>query len=182
MNYYFLCASLPELRPTALPEWSEETFLAACQDHLKSSDGASMAAFAAGTPSRGAFPAAWGDSEIQLRNAIARERGKRRQRDVSSIVRVHAGYDTILEIAVAEAFAARTPQERERLLDATRWKKAEELEAGDSFGMPHLFAYLIQLRIATRWGGHDQDEGVERIEALLNTDTDTDNPEEGLET
>jgi hypothetical protein len=178
MNYYFLCASLPELAPTVQPDWTEEAFLEACTLHLSPAHAHAIRTFADGGQVRGSFPEQWLNAETQLRNAIARERGKRRQRDVSALIRTHEAYDTAIEIAVAEAFAARTPQERERLLDHTRWQKADELEEGDLFGLPHLFAYLIKLRIATRWGAHDQDAGVKRIESLLNTDTEK--PQEGL--
>ena len=50
-----------------------------------------------------------------------------------------------------EAFAAENPLEREKMLDAARWRKLEELELGNLFNFNVLCAYKLKLELLLKW-------------------------------
>ncbi len=155
-------ATLPLLLPNEPPAVSMEWFLGCAQRYLSSSDWALLTALAEDRPHRNGLVAGWRRHETQLRNAVARHRAARIESDPGPWIRTHEGYDVTLERAVAQAFQAANPLQRERLLDAQRWRRAEELAGFDPFAVEAVLAYFLKLRIVERMARRDPDAGRAR--------------------
>jgi hypothetical protein len=57
--------------------------------------------------------------------------------------------------------------DKERVIDAIRWEKADSLAEGDAFGAPTILAYLVKVAIIGRWAGLDPDTGRAMYEKLV---------------
>lgn len=169
MAYYYFVSSLPMLAFGEPPPLSRALFREACAEHLRSGDLAALDALEAGPdePSRHPFLNAWRDGETQLRNAAARQRAARSQRDAAPFLREQRGFDLSIESAVGEAFSRGTPLERERALDRVRWLQADALAGPDPFSSRAVLAYALRLRIAERWAVVDRDKGRETVDGLV---------------
>jgi len=168
MKYYYFRATLPMLSMDAEPGLSFEEFRASCEAHLTRADLArldALTAGAAGPAGHGRFERAWWDAETELRNAVARLRATRLNRDARRHLREQTGLRLWLEHGVTEAFGHRDPLARERALDRLRWTMLEELATREEpFGIVSVLTYALQLRIAERWAGLDSDRGARTVE------------------
>ena len=168
MPYYYLVASLPTLSFAAPnPISSDELFARStgvlAPDHL-----AILAAVQQGRALTGSpFIEEWTAREIQLRNAVARSRGKRLGVDPRSFQRDHTGYDVSLEQVVSDALAQHTPLEREQALDRWRWRLVDQLALLCPFGLSAILAYALKLRIAERWAGLTEAAGQGMLEETI---------------
>lgn len=151
MSLIYLLASLPTLNIDAAPGITAEQFKEACRGQLPSSTTAIAEALLDGKPVRNAFVAAWQGKETVLRNAVARERAKRKNLDPSPWLRPAPASDSQIESLVEDAFQQPDPLKRERDLDRIRWAIAEELQGYDPFTSRAVFAYAIKLAITSRW-------------------------------
>ena len=85
-------------------------------------------------------------------------------------------FDSEADRAVRTAFSAPNPVERERILDAARWNKLDELEAKNltRFNFDTLCAYSIRIQIAEKWAARaagNSAEGLDRtVLSVLATD------------
>jgi hypothetical protein len=166
-SHYYLIASLPGLAFSAPAPMPVSALLEEAARHL---DAASLDELRAVVDPSGApapvtlFGRAWQDGEIQLRNALARARGVRRGADDKKHQKAHRGFRVDIERVVTEAMSRAHPLEREQALDRFRWAMAEELAAGDAFGLPTLLGYAVRLRICERWQALSDEAGRERFE------------------
>lgn len=169
MEYYYLVASLPMLALGTAPAMDSDVFLSECRQHLRPED-VEAVTWALSPDGPAPHPAAqrWQDYETQLRNAIARQRARRRGRDPAAHLHAHDGFEPTLESAVDDAFGSPTPMDRERALDTLRWEAIDRLRGIDAFGLPSVLAYALQLRIAERWVIIQGEDGGERADALVN--------------
>jgi hypothetical protein len=168
MNYYYLVASLPALKMEETPSLDMDMFRILCRQHLSETDLATLDAVLDETerlPSQHPFATAWRNMTRQVRNAIARQRATRFQRDPSPYLRTHEGFDVWIEHAVAEAFQRPNPLERQRSLDRLLWDRAGELAAGDPFSGAAVFAYAVRLQLVERWSAMDEEAGMQVVTA-----------------
>lgn len=168
MNYYYLVASLPSLRMEDPPPITLDLFRSLCGKHLSEADLTAMESAldeAGRTPAAHPFVAAWRNTCTQIRNAVARQRATRLQRDVTPCLRPHEGFDVWIESAVSEAFQRPNPLERQRALDRLLWERAGEISAGDPFAPAAVFAYAVRLQIAERWAAMNDDSGMQAVNA-----------------
>jgi hypothetical protein len=176
MQYYYFVASLPRLELGAPPHITEEVFREQCEAHLDAADaGASQAllddAMALPEASPHPFVREWTNRETQLRNALSRERASRAHADAAPWKRDHEGFQPDIESAAAHAFGLPDPLQRERSLDAFRWRVIEELQGTDEFSGDAVLAYALKLRIALRWAAISPEQGKQRADAILENET-----------
>jgi len=168
-QYYFLVASLPGLSFSAPAPVTRAYFLNECQQHLAGDDFAELTALLDQREDsvRSTFSRNWFNCNRQIRNAIVQQRASRLAIEGGKYRREHTGFRMDLEVAVTEAFARSNPLEREMALDRLRWSLADELNAGDIFGLTALLAYGIKLAIHERWQSLSPEKGQERLEETV---------------
>ncbi len=169
MSYYYLVSSLPGISLDAKPALSLDEFRSSCADHLSEHDICALNSLLDidENPVDHTFVNNWTDSETQLRNASARLRAAKNQKDAVDFVREHSGFDVGIEESVEEAFNHSNPMERERALDKIRWTTLNELAGTDPFSVNTVLAYAVKLRLAERWAAMDQEQGQTKIEEAI---------------
>jgi hypothetical protein len=175
----FLLASLPTPRPGASPTIDPPTFLDRCRGFLSEARFAAVAevlgatgtvrASAAAPPTDRSDPAlrVWRDLTAQVDDAVTLERCERTRRDPRPFLRRPAGFRVDVRDAVAAAFALAHPGERERALDALRWRLADELAHTSPDGFAALLARAVQIRLASRQAAWDIEAGWTALEASV---------------
>lgn len=167
MPYYYLSASLPLLVFGDPPPLSAAAFLERCAEHLEPAHFSVMSLLLAGEPVGHPFGEAWMDADTDIRNAAARARATRLNRDAAPMLRGQKDIRVFVRDAVAEAFAAATPLDRERALDRLRWRLLDELAGFDPFAPEAMFAYGLKLRLAEKWARLDGDAGRRALDAAV---------------
>ena len=169
MEYYYLISTFTEPTLDKAPDRTEETFLTDCREHLSPADLQGVqAALDPARPARHPAVLEWRRRDTQIRNAAARERARRGKQDASPFLRPHEGYQVHIEQAVSEAFAAATPLDRERRLDALRWEQIAEIGGLNPFSGNAVVAHALKLKLAWRWARMDPAEGRTRLHELVN--------------
>ena len=150
MNYYYLVASLPSLHLSAEPPMTCDEFRARASEQLTAADLRELDALLAGEGSS-SFGRAFVRREAALRHTLALRRAQVRGRDSQSLRDSGMEPDSELAGLVADAFAAADPLERERRIDAMRWRWLEAQQERDWFSPAAVFSYALRLDIAHRW-------------------------------
>lgn len=171
MNYYYLGASLPELKMLEKPAISTEEFRLLASMHLKACD-CSALADADSLFDRDPihpFMKEWKTREMSLRNALVRVRAAAAKKDPQDHLRRPDEYSADSERVAAEAMSASSPLEKEQVLDRHRWKILDEMAAFNPFATEAILAYSLQLGIASRWGAMNHDAGLETAEKIISS-------------
>jgi len=168
-QYYYLVASLPGLIFSAPASFNRAVFLDECRRHLSPADMAELDALVGARRLEVSmrFSREWLNSEGQLRNAIARTRALRAGVDEKKYLKSHEGYRMDVEAAVDDAYSRPNPMERELALDRFRWNLADELSAGDPFGLSAVLSYAVKLGINEHWQSLTPELGLQRFEELV---------------
>lgn len=169
MKYYYLVAGLPTLELGEPPPRAAADFLSACSHLVGPAELEELRRAVEGRTHEGVtdFLKQWTRTDTQLRNAAARVRAGKLSVEAGAHVKDHAGWDTYVEKAVADAYAKPNPLERELALDHFRWKALDEMTLMEPFGLGALLAYAIRLRMATRWAAMEEKSGRETMEKTL---------------
>lgn len=69
--------------------------------------------------------------------------------------------------ALENILAEQNLVKKERAIDSLRWSRADELASGDYFGLPTVMAYLVKLKIASRWARLNPETGREMYHKLV---------------
>ncbi len=172
MNYYYLIASLPNITIKDAPPLSFDDFMSLCSQHVSPSDlnAINQLLSMPAKKTRNKFINNWQDSEIQLRNSIAKNRATRLGLDAVPYLRTHEGLDSSIDKVVSDAFAKANPSERELAIDKFRWSKAEELGGFDPFTPQALLVYALKLLLAQRWSKMNKENGENNADNVINRD------------
>ena len=174
--FYALISSLPHIELDKELPLTVEKFHDLCADQLSKNQLCLLEALLSGevsSESSHSFASRWFHAEIQLKNAVARQRAQIRGVDVKPFLRSHDHFIGFLETRVQEAFSAEEPSELERILDQTRWELAEDFIGEDAYGFSKLAAYAVQLRIATRWNRMNDETGRINLEKTITQNTES---------
>ncbi len=166
MKYYFFAATLPLLSMEGPPPFSIAEFRARCAEHLNADDSKALAEImgdANGTTASHDFVRQWRNVDTAMRNAVARARAARSQRDAAPYLRPQAGVDVQLDKGVADAFQKASPLERERALDRLLWSRLDDAAGYDPFDGKAILAYAVRLRILERWSRLDESAGKRQV-------------------
>jgi hypothetical protein len=168
MQYYSLISSLPMLLPDGEPGITPEKFLSDCRPYLNERnfrilETLSLDPVPEDFPT-GSFARKYSEWECSLRNAIVRARAEKNGTDPLSSLNRNAGMEADSERAVSSAYAAKSPLERERILDEARWIKIEELECGKPFSFEQICGYKLKLLIRQKWSCRKETKAAENLE------------------
>jgi hypothetical protein len=170
MNYYYLAASLPAVAMGAVPPMDLEAFRNLCSEHLSPRDARALSDLLErddGPESSHPFVRSWRNRDTRLRNALARLRGQRLQKDAAAFIREAEGFDAQTVSVASEAFAKSDPLQRERAIDAFRWQLIEELAGYNPFAGRAILAYALKLRLAERWAALKEQEGQATAKTII---------------
>ena len=174
--FYALISSLPHIELDKELPLTVETFHDLCADQISKNQLCLLEALLSGevsSESTHSFANRWFHAEIQLKNAVARQRAQIRGVDVKPFLHSHDHFIGFLETRVQEAFSGEDPSELERILDQTRWELAEDFIGEDAYGFSKLAAYAVQLRIATRWNHMNDETGRINLEKTITQNTES---------
>ncbi|MCP3967643.1 MAG: DUF2764 family protein [Lentisphaerae bacterium] len=171
-GYYYLVSSLPMLFNEAAPPLSLQEFLSACAEQLAEKDMTLLEAVSIIPTADQQFPAksaaeGWRQWEISLRNHIAAQRAPH-GKDISEYVLHEDEVFLEIEVGVQEAFALKSPLEREHFFDKMRWQQLENLEACHHFDLDRLCVYKIKLMILEKWAPRTSEKGESNLGGILN--------------
>ncbi len=166
MNCYYAVASLPTLALGEPPPISLAEVPQRLANVLEPDQLAEVELFVAGREAESAVPfaAAWLEAETQIRNFCAKVRAARRMTEPQRYMRPQQGYAVWLERAVTDAFARPNPLERELALDRCRWKVLDEWTANEPFAFDAVLAWVLKLRMVTRWAALEEEAGRKQFE------------------
>ena len=150
--YYFFSAALPELRPGETPlltlsEFDADAELQLTPRHYRMMVAEDPAARVYGGMRR---------FEEYLRTRIAEKRAEKLKTPVD-LPEPEEFYGEV--DAELGRFVALDPAQRERAVDALRWKMLDELTWDHEFDFDHICAYRIKLRLSEKYRGRDAKTG-----------------------
>jgi hypothetical protein len=176
-QYFYLIASLPSLKRDEAAPLSEEAFLALCADWVEDARRDFLNKLALRPVEGLAIPA---DSAIAdylswegaVRQRIAKLRAVKLNRQDFTAADADKNFVDAEHVA-QECYAAPNPLERERVLDAARWRKIEDLEASKLyFEFDRLCLYKLKLLLRIKWqerqlarGQVNLDKAVDGVQA-----------------
>jgi hypothetical protein len=168
--YAYLLSTLPSFGPYDTPPMTVDVLVERCRPYLGESELRALtepeaAAVSGGEP--GDVARRWLDGERQLRNAVARRRSAAWGVSPEPYLREHEGFRVEIEDGVGRAYDAGDPLERERALDALRWRLLDDLAGVVPWGFAALFAYGQRLRIAQAWASRNVDDGRRWLQETL---------------
>lgn len=168
-QYYYFVASLPGLTFSFPASLTRKDFIDECRRHLLPEHMIELESLLEGRRAvvQTAFARQWLDGDLQLRNAMVRQRALRLGVEEKKFLKDHEGFRVDAEAAVNDAYSRANPLERELALDRYRWKLAEELSAIAPFGLPAVLAYGVMLAINEHWRSLTPELGRERLEDLV---------------
>ena len=175
--FYALIASLPHIQIDRDPPFSSKEYLNICSDHVSDSQLILLNALVNNETSseiKSFYTNQWFNAEIQLKNAISKQRAQNRGIDAKPFIHDHANFIGFIETKVQEAFNTDNPFDLEQSLDQTRWNLAEEFIGADNYGFSKLAAYAIQLRIVNQWYGRSNEKGQTNLEDTITKNTESD--------
>ncbi len=168
MVLFALIASLPQLKWDDTPSMSMEELVASTDLYLSAQNFAmfqalSLSADPAEFPS-GSLAANYLTWETAFRNSIAKLRAARLNMDAAAYLHAGGSYESDADRFAREAFSAENPLEREKLLDAARWRKIEEIELGNRFNFNVLCAYKLKLELLLKWKARNAERSQENLD------------------
>ena len=168
-SYYYLAASLTDLKFDApLPNTTED-FLASCRFALSSKHYRLVEACAFGHPiadSSHPFIAAWNQFDRVFTASLVVQRSLKLKKDVP-LLWSEQKRDKGVDEAVKEALLAANPLEMELALMKLAWQEADRLKALKVFELEVFLAYAIQLRILERKALFVQASGEQEFKRLF---------------
>jgi len=173
-HYFYLGASLPSLKRDEIPSLSVDAFLELCAQWVDPARLETLRKLELAPAAEGALPESCPSAreylswERAIRSRIAKQRAAKLGRQ--ELPSEDAGaYFTDAERLAIEAFSAANPLERERSLDAARWRKLEDLELGHIFDFDTLCLYKLKLMLRLKWGSRQLQKGSANLDAVVDS-------------
>jgi len=76
-------------------------------------------------------------------------------------------YFSEIDRGVQEAFSAKDPKLKEKILDNLRWKELDNLESGHQFDVTKLCIYKLRLMICEKWINRQIEKGETNLESIV---------------
>lgn len=108
--------------------------------------------------------------EVALRQSAMKLRAARLGGGFAPVPAGSLRFDSEADRVVHAAYAAANPLERERILDAGRWAKLDELESrrATAFNFDTVCAYSIRIQIAEKWADRNPGHAEKNLDATAN--------------
>ena len=158
--YYFLSASLPEIRLGERPPMTLGEFDAEAEMQLTPLHYAMLTTDSDDAPVLRRMHR----FEEFLKARIAKRRAEKL--NLTFDAPEPEGFYTEVEAALGQ-LAQLPPAEREFETDKLRWRMLDELSALDEFGFDHICAYRTKLKLAEKYRDRDAAAGKKRFDAAV---------------
>lgn len=169
-DFYYIMSSLPMLKLGELPLLTRDELLRICDDKLSESQLATLRHLSlvpdASHNADSTAIKAWVERETCLRNRLATRRGTATH-SADEYLRHENDVFSEIDMAVQEAVALDDPLERERHLDALRWRQLDDIASGEAFSFNGLCVYMIKLLLLEKWLPRDKDKGYENLDLTI---------------
>ncbi|MEW6101578.1 MAG: DUF2764 family protein [Candidatus Omnitrophota bacterium] len=153
--YIYLISSLPMLHFGNKPPFSFEKFLNICQGLILEEDLVILKRISRSGEyeDKEAHPAlrAWYDFDTDLRNELVKIRAGHKKIEPAKYLRKDGFIESAVSHLAWNAHRSTSLLEGEKILDAGRWNKLEELSLGHYFDLDSLIIYAVKLLILERW-------------------------------
>lgn len=171
-NYYYLVSSLPSLELEERPFLSLDKFIESCADWLDDADLKLLDLVSLVPDEQCCCPTdsavcRWNQWETCFRNKVAKVRGSKLNKDISEFVRHEDDFFSEIDRFAQDATAAKNPLEAEKLMDQSRWKALDNLEACHEFDIDKLCVYKLKLMLCEKWTQRDQTIGRENFGKIV---------------
>lgn len=169
-DFYYLMSSLPMLKPAETPPIRRNELLNICQDKLPKTQfellrQLSLVPAPIAVESCSAVKR-WYEWETCLRNRLARQRSSS-DNPADDYIQAETNFFSEIEPAIQEAIALDNPLDRERRLDALRWRCLDDIAACDDFSFNALAVYMIKLLLLEKWLPRDNDTGYQNLDMAV---------------
>ena len=161
-SYYYLIASLPELRADGEMPLTYEEFLSLCQGNVSESDYELLKNLTLDSK-EGPLVSEWANFYGMLTKELNYQRSINRGKSYS------AAYDKdgIIAQVAASALSAKNPLEAERILLEYEFENLDSLVGLHMFDDHVLFGYAIKLKLLERLTSFEQDKGKAEFQSLF---------------
>jgi Protein of unknown function (DUF2764) len=170
-DFYYLMSSLPMLRLGDSPQLNREELLATCEDKLSEDQFRALKQLTLlpGKIDNSSVSTAiknWDDWETCLRNRLAIRRSTA-NRSADEYLHHENDFFSEIDTAIQESVALGNPLECERHLDASRWRKLDDIESGDAFTFNALCVYMVKLMLLEKWFPRENEKGYENLDLTI---------------
>ncbi|MBM3146499.1 MAG: DUF2764 family protein [Actinobacteria bacterium] len=169
-QYPYIVSSLPLLQFGGEPPMTADEFVDYCDGLLQPADLATLRTVIAGRLDEVREPAVhrFAQRDIQLRNAVARQRAGRVGVEPGRHPR-HDGWDVEIEDTATQAMSIIDPLERQLVLDRLRWRWLEEMAAMPAFGVQAIHSFALRLRMLEKWQRLTDERGTAVAERIIDS-------------
>ena len=161
-SYYYLIASLPELRADGEMPISYEQFLALCESNVSEETYERLRDLTLSS-TEGPLVREWGTFYRMLTRELSYQRSVNLGRTYSSAY----DKDGFIAQVVSGALSAKNPLEAERMLLEYEFEQLDSLTALHIFDDYVLFGYAIKLKLLERLTSFEQEKGRKEFTSLL---------------
>ena len=161
-SYYYLIASLPELRADGEMPISYEAFLNLCQSNVSEETYERLQNLTLAS-AEGPLVREWGAFYRMLTKELSYQRSLNLGRTYSSAY----DKDGFIAQVVAGALSAKNPLEAERMLLEYEFENLDSLMGLHMFDEHVLFGYAIKLKLLERLTSFEQEKGKSEFTTLL---------------
>ena len=161
-SYYYLIASLPELRAEGEMPISYEEFLTLCSSNVSETDYAILKDLTLQS-TEGPLVKEWAEFYGMLRRELNHQRNLNLGRNDTTVYEK----DGLIAQVVSQALSAKNPLEAERILLEYEFENLDNLVGLHMFDDHVLFGYAIKLRLLERLTSFEQEKGKAEFQSLF---------------
>ena len=161
-SYYYLIASLPELRADGDMPITYEEFLTLCQGNVSESDFELLKNLTLNSK-EGPLVTEWAKFYEMLTKELNYQRSMNLGKTYSSAY----DKDGIIAQAASSALSAKNPLEAEKILLEYEFENLDSLVGLHMFDAHVLFGYAIKLKLMERLTSFEQDKGKAEFQTLF---------------
>lgn len=161
-SYYYLIASLPELRTDGDMPITYEEFLTLCQGNVSDSDFELLKNLTLNSK-EGPLVTEWAKFYEMLTKELNYQRSMNLGKTYSSAY----DKDGIIAQAASSALSAKNPLEAEKILLEYEFENLDSLVGLHMFDAHVLFGYAIKLKLMERLTSFEQDKGKAEFQTLF---------------
>ena len=161
-SYYYLIASLPELRAEGEMPISYEEFLTLCSSNVSETDYAILKDLTLQSE-EGPLVKEWAEFYGLLRRELNHQRNLNLGRNDTAVYEK----DGLIGQVASQALSAKNPLEAERILLEYEFENLDNLVGLHMFDDYVLFGYAIKLRLLERLTSFEQEKGKAEFQSLF---------------
>ena len=160
--YYYLMASLPDLKPDGDLPLTYEEFLTCCEYNVDDPEFQLLKDLKLSS-TEGPLVREWAD----FYGALSNELNYQRSMNLGKSYPTNYEKDAAASQVVAAALSAKNPLEAEKILLEYEFNTLDQLVGAHTFDAEGVFGYAIKLRLLERLNSFEQDKGKSEFKSLF---------------